>query len=437
MGRRVFLSILGAAFYEKCSYQKDDFKSSETLFVQKSLLEYLCQKENWGNENDEVLIFLTNLARQNNWNHDIKMRVSPKLQQEVPYVGLEKCLQDMALSYHSVSISDGKDNEQMWEIFEVIYGQLQDGDELYLDITNSFRYLPMLLVILVNYAKMLKHVKVKAIYYGNYEARNKELNVAPIMDLLPLSVLQDWTAAASDYLNYGQVQKLFNLTESSVIPILRDPSTRTKDVELLRTFANRLKDMVEERSTCRGQAIIKGDNLKNLEKSASDIQKVAIVQLKPIFEKIKESLKDFDAKENVLNCIKAARWCFDNKLYQQATTLLLEGLVTFLCCHFGLDYMDKDKRGVITSCIHLKARKKEQEDYDDSKADVNSETMNKVLADDVIWSNKEFVHTLQQIIEMRNDYNHTGFNNDAKDSKHIIKKIEELMNNVEVTLGQI
>ena len=437
MGRRVFLSILGAAFYEKCSYQKDDFKSSETLFVQKSLLEYLCQKENWGKENDEVLVFLTDLARQNNWNHDIKIRVSPKLQQEVPYVGLEKCLQDMALSYHSVSISDGKDNEQMWEIFEVIYGQLQEGDELCLDITNSFRYLPMLLVILVNYAKMLKHVKVKAIYYGNYEARDKELNVAPIMDLLPLSVLQDWTAAASDYLNYGQVQKLFNLTESSVIPILIDPSTRTKDVELLRTFVTRLKEMVEERSTCRGQAIIKSENLKKLEMSASDIQKVAIVQLKPIFEKIKESLKDFDAKENVLNCIKAARWCFDNKLYQQATTLLDEGLVTFLCCHFGLDYMDKDQRGVITSCISLKTYKKGQEDYDNSKGNAAPEMISKVMEDEVIWSNKEFVRILQLIVPMRNDYNHAGFKKDAKDAKQIIQKIEELMNNVEGILSQI
>lgn len=433
MGRRVFLSILGTAFYEKCSYQKDDFKSSEALFVQKSLLEYLCQKENWGFDDDEVLVFLTDLARKNNWNQDIKARLYPKLQKEVPYVGLEKCLQDMGLTYHAIPIPDGKDEEQMWEIFEVIYGQLLDGDELYIDITNSFRYLPMLLVILVNYAKMLKHVSVKAIFYGNYEARNKETNVAPIMDLLPLSVLQEWTVAASDFLNYGQVQKLYQLTESSVIPILRNPSTRTKDDELIRTFATRLKDMVEERSTCRGQAIIKGEILRKLEKSASDIQKVAIVQLKPIFEKIKESLKDFDAKENILNCIKAARWCFDNKLYQQATTLLLEGLVTFLCCHFGLDYMDKEQRGVINSCIRLKTRK----DYEDSKGNVNLKTMSMVLADEVIWSNKEFVHTLQQIIEMRNDYNHAGFNEDPKKAKDIIKKIEKLMNKVEEILSQM
>ena len=59
MGRRVFLSVLGVAFYETCRYRKDDFTGSETLFVQKSLLEYLQQQENWGGENDLVLMLLT------------------------------------------------------------------------------------------------------------------------------------------------------------------------------------------------------------------------------------------------------------------------------------------------------------------------------------------------------------------------------------------
>ena len=70
----------------------------------------------------------------------------------------------MDMSFQAVHIPEGKSTEEMWELFEVIYSQLQEGDELYLDITNSFRYLPMLLVVLVNYAKMLKNVTVKAIF---------------------------------------------------------------------------------------------------------------------------------------------------------------------------------------------------------------------------------------------------------------------------------
>lgn len=431
MGRRVFLSVLGVAFYETCRYRKDDFTGSETLFVQKSLLEYLQQQENWGGENDLVLMLLTDLARKNNWDKNLETRFCAKLQKEVAYQGLEKILLDMNLSYRDIAIPDGKDSEQMWEIFEVIFDELQDGDELYLDITNSFRYLPMLLVVLVNYAKLLKNVKVKAIFYGNYEARDKESNIAPIMDLLPLSVLQDWTLAASDYLRYGQVQKLYELSESSINPILKDPSTRTDDVKLLRAFVNRLKDLVGERITCRGLTIIENKNVGLLEKAAKDIQKVTIPQLKPVFEKIKESLDIFGAKEDVLNCIKAARWCCENKMYQQATTLLEEGLITFLCCHFELDCKEENFRELIGQCLRAKTRPNEKTVFN------NPALAEKLLADSVIWENKQFVTCFKRIRDLRNDYNHAGFNKDPQDVEKIINKVEEWMDDIESILSKI
>lgn len=432
MGRRVFLSVLGVAFYETCRYRKDDFTGSETLFVQKSLLEYLQQQENWGGENDLVLMLLTDLARKNNWDKNQETRFCAKLQKEVAYQGLEKILLDMNLSYQDIAIPDGKDSEQMWEIFEVIFDELQEGDELYLDITNSFRYLPMLLVVLVNYAKLLKNVKVKAIFYGNYEARDKESNIAPIMDLLPLSVLQDWTLAASDYLRYGQVEKLFELSEFSLIPILKNTETRTKDAEKLRSFVKTLKEMVEERTTCRGYAIVGSKNVRKLKCTASEIQKVTIVQLRPIFEKIKQSLNDFDAKENVLNCIKAAKWCCANKLYQQATTMLEEGLGTFLCCHYQLDYRKMANRDAIFGCISIKTQNK---DIEENKA--NKELVEKILADDSVWGNKAFVTILQKILELRNDYNHAGFKKNPFTAQKVIKIIEKLLDGIEEVLSEI
>ena len=430
MGRRVFLSILGIAFYGKCRYTKDDFVGTETTFVQQNLLEYLQQKEGWGKQN-QVLMFLTDLAKVNNWNKDIRTRFSSRDQRDVPYIGLEKILLDMDMSFQAVHIPEGKSTEEMWELFEVIYSQLQEGDELYLDITNSFRYLPMLLVVLVNYAKMLKNVTVKAIFYGNYDARDKVSNVAPIMDFLPLSVLQDWTSATSDYLRYGQVEKLYALSESSINPILKDPSTRTDDVKLLRAFVDRLKDLVGERITCRGLSIIENKNVGLLEKAAKDIQEVTIPQLKPVFEKIKESLDIFGAKEDILNCIKAARWCCDNKMYQQTTTLLEEGLITFLCCHFKLDYKEKNFRDLMGQCLSAKTRPNEKIIFNDS---VLAEEL---LADSVIWDNKLFVKSMQNIQQVRNDYNHAGFNKHPKKVKDIIDKVESLMDDIESILSKI
>ena len=430
MGRRVFLSILGIAFYGKCRYTKDDFVGTETTFVQQNLLEYLQRKEGWGKQ-DQVLMFLTDLAKVNNWNKDIRTRFSSKDQRDVPYIGLEKILLDMDMSFQAVHIPEGKSTEEMWELFEVIYSQLQEGDELYLDITNSFRYLPMLLVVLVNYAKMLKNVTVKAIFYGNYDARDKVSNVAPIMDFLPLSVLQDWTSATSDYLRYGQVEKLYDLSESSINPILKDPSTRTDDVKLLRAFVKRLKDLVGERITCRGLTIIENKNVGLLEKASKDIQEVTIPQLKPVFEKIKESLDIFGAKEDILNCIKAARWCCDNKMYQQTTTLLEEGLITFLCCHFKLDYKEENFRNLMGQCLRAKTRPNEKTVFNDPAL------AEKLLDDSVIWENKQFVTSFQSIGKLRNDYNHAGFNKNPKEVKNIIDNVESLMDDIESILSKI
>lgn len=435
MGRKVFMSLLGVSFYGKCKYAKGNFTGSETPFIQKSLLEYLQQEEKW-NEKDIALIFLTDLARQENWSRDIKSRFCPKRQKQVPYVGLEKILQDMGLPFKPISIPEGRDTQQMWEIFESIFEQLKEEDELFLDITNSFRYLPMLLLVLVNYAKMLKNVTVKAIYYGNYEARDINSNVAPIMDLLPLSVLQDWTSATSDYLRYGQVDKLYDLSESSIIPILKDPSTRTKDVELLRAFVNRLKNLADERITCRGKDIITNKNIGLLEQAAKDIQNVTIAQLKPVIEKIKESLDDFGAKENILNCIKAAKWCCTNKMFQQATTLLEEGLLTFLCCYFHLDYKVVGYRNIMAQCIHIKTQTNAGNEYYTEKSDY-TEIKGKILADSIIWGNKDFVSSLQSVIELRNDYNHAGFNQAPQNAKNIIHKVERLMDNIETSLRNI
>ncbi len=161
MGRRVFLSVLGVAFYETCRYRKDDFTGSETLFCAEEFTRISTAAGELGRRKPPGSYAPDRFGKEEQLGQESGDPFLCQLQNEVAYQGLEKILQDMNLSYLDIAIPDGKDSEQMWEIFEVIFDELQEGDELYLDITNSFRYLPMLLVVLVNYAKLLKNVKVK------------------------------------------------------------------------------------------------------------------------------------------------------------------------------------------------------------------------------------------------------------------------------------
>lgn len=432
MARRVFLSILGVAFYEKCRYQKDDFLGNETTFVQQNLVEYLQQEKRWGrDDNDKVIMLLTDAAKEYNWNKDIESRFNRKIQKELPYIGLEKIFIDMGVSFQTVHIEAGKDEAQMWNLFEVIFEQLEEGDHLYLDITNSFRYLPMLLIVLVNYAKLLKNVKVEAIFYGNYEVINKTTNVAPIMDLLPLSSLQDWTSAVSDYLQYGQVQKLHALSNQSLASILSNPATRTKDTERLRKFVNTLKETVDERITCRGRKIVEGKNIKYLKEMAKKIQDVTLPQLRPVFEKIKDSLTDFDIKEDVHNCLVAAKWCFDNKLYQQTTTLLEEGLITVMCNHHDLDYKNQSNRELISSCIHIATNGIPEEEWKVNQ-EQDKETIHRILEDEQVWKNHGFLKLLTEVRNLRNDYNHAGFKDSAQSANKLIGNVLKFLESMDI-----
>ena len=148
MPRKVFISILGTSFYRECTYTDGDtqFKSSPTRFIQQASLELVGAKE-W-TEEDKVVIFLTQNARKDNWEKTIVERKPLGKDTPEPYKGLEAVLQEMDLKaqVEDKDIKDGMNKEEIWEVFQTIYDTLQEGDELHLDLTHSFRFLPMLLL---------------------------------------------------------------------------------------------------------------------------------------------------------------------------------------------------------------------------------------------------------------------------------------------------
>ena len=342
MARKVFISVLGTGLYDKCRYEKADasFVSDETFFIQAATLQFLNAKD-WSN-GDLGLFLLTGNARELNWNKSITTRFDNRSKKNVDYEGLECVLEKMQLpfSVQDLPIPDGKDEEEIWEIFTRTFGTLRDDDELYFDITHAFRFLPMLILVLCDYAKFLKNVKIKSITYGNYEARNRETNLAPIINLTPISQLQDWTFAAGQYLDSGNVRKMVEL--KSIV--------KNDD---LKSIIDSLEIVVKERQTCRGQNIHSSENLSALKASLSGYlskkgnSKPEEEPLHQILKQVDKSLNDFDIKANFMNGFSAAKWCAKNGLYQQAITLLRENFITLFCERHGLDIMNRDQRYIV------------------------------------------------------------------------------------------
>ena len=434
MARKVFISVLGTGFYGKCKYTRGEYnsvKASETRFIQQSTLEYL-NVYDWS-KNDAAIFLLTSKAKSQNWNREIKSRVNFSTKEEEEYLGLEYVLEQMNLpvEIRPVDIVDGKDEDEMWEIFITLFNELKDGDELYFDLTHSFRYIPMLVLVLGNYSKFLKNVTIKSITYGNYEAR--EDNNAPIVDLLPLSALQDWTYAAGQFLENGNVSRLQHLCNEELKPILREAKGSDLEATNLKKFINTLADVIDERVTCRGMSIIKSESFRKMKNVSDKLETTKIEPLNPVFDKIKKSMVSFDENENIKNGFSAAVWCFKNGLLQQSATILQEFVITFVCSRHGIQIDDEGKRDWVTSAFAIKCNNLAEKDWRLNKepevAEIQKERIKQILADD-LFASRDFVNAFVSLSEVRNDYNHSGMRSVRKpmSTNNIKSNIEKCIN---------
>lgn len=429
MARKLFISVLGTGLYEKGVYTQGDFISSETRFIQQATLELIGCKETW-TEEDRVCILLTDKAKELNW--EVSSRIHPHTKEDIAYEGLNTLLQRMDLrpQITPVSICNGKNEDEMWKIFQTTFEQIQDGDELYFDLTHSFRYLPMLILVLGNYAKFLKNIRIAHISYGNYEARNEE--GSPIVDLLPLTVLQDWTFAAADFLHNGRSEQLTQLTQQVFKPILRDTRGKDQQAQALRNFSDALNDITDNLQMCRGLNITKDKDICRLKKSIDQLSEDIIAPLVPVVKNIEQSFTNFIPDSNILNGLHAAQWCYDNHMYQQSITILQETIVTYICNKNKLSVTDKDARALVNTAFYIADEKLQQEEkkWKLPNYGENNEAKDKVrelIKDPDI---EKLSSSFSTATDVRNDFNHAGFRPNPMPAGRLANKIKESINEV-------
>lgn len=423
MARKVFISVLGTSNYQECKYVTASYKSQPVRFVQEATLDFLMKNGKW-EEQDCGYILLTSQAYECNWkDNGQRDRIGNVILQE----GLSTRLCNMHLPFGITEIKDlpiGNNETEIWNIFTKVYEILEEGDELYFDLTHGFRYLPMLVLVLSNYARYLKNITIKSITYGNYEGRNKETNEALIVNLLSLSAVQDWAFAAGQFLRNGNAETLCNLCDAGLKPILREAQGSNLGASALRDSMHKLRDIVMERQTCRGISIINAKALRNFKEKAFDAESEIIPPLHPIFQKITQSLDDFDTNENLTNAFMAAEWCCHNGLYQQAITLLQEYIVSALCEQNKMDRLDENSRNLINSVFKIAVSQLPEEEWKIS--DENDKITIHRLLQTNWFLNTEFVKLYADISNTRNDINHSGMrqNRQPLSATQIQKKAE-------------
>ena len=439
MPRKVFISFLGTTDYFPSRYYRGKkFCSEVEKYVQIAALQYVQRQAVWTKE-DVAYILLTKSAEERNWRDNGHRDRDGNVKGNA---GLESCLKKCGFpfQYHPVSdIPEGKNEKEIWQIFKTIHDLIKDGDELYFDITHGYRYLPMLVVVLGNYSKFLEKAKVMHILYGNYEGRDRDENGSfitparsPIVDLQSFSTLQDWTYAVADFINNGNADRMSALTYDVSAPLIKKGHERA---DALNRLVLSIKDFAKDMETCRGQNIVNGvnttalnDNLRSLQSLLQNDNEASVDELLiPVFEKIRDMVADFDTDTNINNGFNAVGWCINHRLYQQAITILQESIKNYFCVLLDYQIDDDIKRKAIEALLEA--------------AKYTSAYMLPVEIGlpkgETEWSMamKEIAHDYDVLRKLRNDFNHSGFNERPASPSDIEDAIREKYESIKSALG--
>lgn len=405
MSRKVFISFLGTSFYEKTYYyvtDEDKNSVSPTRFAQIASLEKYATDFS---KEDKILIFTTEKALQNwedNTHHNWK-------KEKVFYRGLKSRLADISMDipYDNIMIPDGSSPEEIWEIFTCVFKHIEDNDDIIFDITHGFRSLPMLNMVLINYAKLLRNINVSGIYYGAYEAKEKidGKTFSPIWDLIDFERLQEWTNAAQMFLKAGAAENLSQMMQERNI-----------------VGHEEIKNFSREILTNRGIPLTAGISaipIKNI--LLDDKNKEIHPVVKPIFELIKKQFVNYE-ENNVLNGLYAVKWCIDHDLIQQAYTLMSEFLPTYILTYIGYEIDDKNARNTVNGFLGING-KKEKFRFNEVIKDKQIDILNKVSEIPYL---KDLCKRSRSINpQNRDDINHGGFRKNPKDYNSFKEELED------------
>ncbi|MHA1279495.1 MAG: TIGR02221 family CRISPR-associated protein [Candidatus Helarchaeota archaeon] len=429
---KIFMSFLGTSDYLPCNYVNDLQEKVENVrFIQEALVVMFCKS--W-TPKDKIVIFLTPQAKMRNWQDNGHLdRDKKPLQRE----GLERRFTalKLAASIHSVDIPLGNSEADIWQIFERILNQIEEGDEIIFDITHAFRSIPMLALVVLNYAKIVKDIRVLGIYYGAFESLGSPKDVekraikdrnAPIFNLTPFWALLDWTNVLDHFLVSGDANRILERMSEDIRPILIKTGGRNREALEISKLGKQLNYLTEIIRTCRGTEIISFD-YDALKKLITKNQASMIKPLNPMLEKIQKKLEVF-TNDSIKNGYAAVKWCIDHDLIQQGFTILQETLFSELSLQYfpQKKITDKESRTLISQALNIKERNLAEESWKEPATSHRKDVYQIIHTLD-----DELVKISSQIRQYRNDLNHAGLLENALKAK----KFKEQLNDCYMKIG--
>ena len=222
------------------------------------------------------------------------------------YLGVEGS-KAFLLAYNSENKTD-----EIWDNFESLLSikeLIEEGDEIYLDITHGFRYLPILNIFLLESLKSLQpdRFKIRAILYGLFAGDESE-----IIDFKIFFDLLEWIKAINHFKNHADgwsLSALLDREDKEAANVLVHFSN-TFHIANMHALWGFMKDI--------------NSKLKKLQKTDNKIVRLLSGELKMLAKRFdKERQSDFQ--------FELAKWLYQSRNYALSYIALYEAIITKSC----------------------------------------------------------------------------------------------------------
>lgn len=239
---------------------------------------------------------------------------------------------------HVVLVKYGIKADEIKQNSEIILGLeslLNENDELYVDITHSFRSLPLYVMNLLVYLRNVspKRIKIKGIYYGMLEARREFNDIAPIVELSDILNVNDWISGAYSFMQFGNAYKIASLIPAQYKNV-SDTLREFSDIENL----NHLVALYDQYQ--------KLQRLTKENQNWPRIMQMIIPQVVGRYTKTIEPKTSANHNKTSANHktsdfqFNIAKWQLGRYNFLAAITALVEAIVTRCCELVAMDYAD-------------------------------------------------------------------------------------------------
>lgn len=247
---------------------------------------------------------------------------------DISTLDVGKVAQAISADSRAVVVPYGLNRDEHLELFKRLaeaMSVVQAGDQVYLDITHSFRSLPLFANAALGYLKEVKgkDFQFAGVYYGMLDAISEFDNVAPIIDISATLELSQWTTAAHSFIEYGKGYLLADLLGGD-------------EAKTIRMFSDAV-----------------GINfLSEIKQKLTNFQRFASSDLPNEFAKwvIPSVLESFikplqqAGVSNHLFQYHLSVWHYDRRNYASAYIVFQEALITFVCEKQGTKWHEQGCR---------------------------------------------------------------------------------------------